>query len=199
MKRLVRSGFFLANAAAFVALTAAAAEHEMTMMGCLESTGDGYALVAGGDRTQLTGAADFAKHQGHTVKVTGEHTGTMMTVSKLEHVSPECDPSKATRAGKSAEGEDDDTRALGAKGPTADDQGGSQADRETTAKIRKAIVEDDSLSVAAHNVKIITRDGKVTLRGQVRSAEEKAAVAAIAEDVLGDAVDNQLTVRPEPK
>jgi osmotically-inducible protein OsmY len=195
MKRLLRSGLLLAAAGAL----AFGAEHEMTMTGCLESSGDGYALAASGGRTQLTGAADFAKHQGHTVKVSGEHTGTMMTVSKLEHVSPECDPSKMTEAGKAAAGERDSDRARTAVagGPTADDQGGSKADRETTARIRKAIVEDDSLSVAAHNVKIITRDGKVTLRGEVQSSQEKAAVAAIAEGSLGAAVDNQLTVRPE--
>lgn len=196
MKRLLRSGFLLGTAGA---LALGAAEHEMTMTGCLESSGDGYALTTSSGSTQLTGAADFAKHQGHTVKITGEHTGTMMTVAKLEHVSPQCDPSKMTAAEKPAARDSDRERARDAGGLTADDQGGSEADRQTTAKIRKAIVEDESLSVAAHNVKIITRDGKVTLRGEVRSSEEKAAVAAIAEGVLGDAVDNQVTVRPESK
>lgn len=82
-------------------------------------------------------------------------------------------------------------------GPTADDQGGGKADRKTTAAIRKAIVADESLSTYAHNVKIITRDGRVTLRGPVRSAAERATVASHAEQIVGaGALDNQLTVEP---
>ncbi len=78
---------------------------------------------------------------------------------------------------------------------TPTDQGGSAADREVTANIRKAIVDDDRLSTNAHNVKIVTRDGAVTLRGPVKSAEEKAAVAAAAERVAGvKRVDNQLEI-----
>jgi hyperosmotically inducible protein len=75
------------------------------------------------------------------------------------------------------------------------DQGGSAADREVTANIRKAIVDDDSLSTNAHNVKVITIDGVVTLRGPVKTSAEKAAVAAKAEKVKGaKRVDNQLEV-----
>ena len=75
------------------------------------------------------------------------------------------------------------------------DQGGSSADREITAAIRKAIVDDDTLSSNAHNVKIITVDGVVTLRGPVKSAAEKAAVAAKAQRTKGaKRVDNQLEV-----
>jgi osmotically-inducible protein OsmY len=78
---------------------------------------------------------------------------------------------------------------------TPPDQGGSAADRDMTAKIRKAIVDDDSLSTDAHNVKIITQSGAVTLRGPVKSAEEKAAVAAKAERIAGvKRVDNQLEI-----
>ena len=78
---------------------------------------------------------------------------------------------------------------------TPTDQGGSAPDRELTAKIRKAIVDDDALSTNAQNVKIITRDGAVTLRGPVKSPEEKAAVAAKAQQVAGvKRVDNQLEI-----
>ena len=66
-----------------------------------------------------------------------------------------------------------------------------------SAAIRKAVVDDDTLSTYAHNVKIITRDGRVTLRGPVRSAAEKEAVAGIAEAIAGHAaVDDQMTVEP---
>lgn len=75
------------------------------------------------------------------------------------------------------------------------DQGGSAGDRELTATIRKAIVDDGSLSTNAHNVKIITVDGVVTLRGPVKTPAEKAAVAATAEKAKGvKRVDNQLEV-----
>ena len=81
---------------------------------------------------------------------------------------------------------------------TADDQSNTKSDRKTTAAIRKSIVKDDSLSIYAHNVKVITREGRVTLRGPVRSAAEKATVAAKAEKIVGaGAVDDQMTVEPD--
>jgi hyperosmotically inducible protein len=74
-------------------------------------------------------------------------------------------------------------------------QGGSEADRQVTAKIRKAVVNDDVLSINAHNVKIITKDGVVTLRGPVKSASEKATVAAKAQKIAGvKRVHNQLEI-----
>jgi len=78
---------------------------------------------------------------------------------------------------------------------TPADQGGSAADREVTANIRKAIVDDDALSMNAHNVKIVTKDGVVTLRGPVKSASEKTSVAAKAQKVAGiKRIDNQLEI-----
>ena len=71
------------------------------------------------------------------------------------------------------------------------------ADRDTTQKIRKAVMGDKSLSTYAHNVKILVHDGKVTLRGPVRSEEEKRAVADMASSVAGaDNVINELTIQP---
>ena len=78
---------------------------------------------------------------------------------------------------------------------TSGDQSETEADRTLTQKIRKAVVADDSLSMTAHNVKIITVDGVVTLRGPVDSPKEKATVAAKAENVPGvKRVDNQIEV-----
>ena len=54
-----------------------------------------------------------------------------------------------------------------------------------TQKIRQKVVADDSLSMLAQNVKIITVDGVVTLRGPVNSAEEKERIAAVATEVAG--------------
>jgi len=78
---------------------------------------------------------------------------------------------------------------------TPADQGGSAADRELAANIRKAIVDDDALSMNAHNVKVITKDGVVTLRGPVKNAAEKTSVAAKAHKIAGvKRVDNQLEI-----
>ena len=75
------------------------------------------------------------------------------------------------------------------------DQGNNASDLETTQQIRKAVVADDSLSFSAKNVKIITTNGKVTLRGPVKSAEEREKIAAMARKIAGAAnVDNQLEV-----
>jgi hypothetical protein len=81
--------------------------------------------------------------------------------------------------------------------PTADQQKMNPADRAITQKIRKAIHEDKSLSTYAHNIKIITQDGKVTLRGPVRSEEERSNLEAKAVSVAGqENVTNQLEVAP---
>jgi len=70
-------------------------------------------------------------------------------------------------------------------------------DQDSTQKIRKAIVADKSLSTYAHNVKIVAHEGKVTLRGPVRSETEKQAVADMAAAVVGaDNVTNELTIQP---
>ena len=80
---------------------------------------------------------------------------------------------------------------------TAIDQNENAADIEITASIRSKVV-DTEMSVAAQNVKIITQDGKVTLRGPVRSDEEKKSVEDIAKGVAGsDNVDSQLEVDPD--
>jgi hyperosmotically inducible protein len=81
--------------------------------------------------------------------------------------------------------------------PSADQQKMNPADRAITQKIRKAIHEDKSLSTYAHNIKIITQDGKVTLRGPVRSEDEKSNLQAKAAEIAGqDNVTNQLEVAP---
>ena len=78
---------------------------------------------------------------------------------------------------------------------TPGDQGGSEADREVTQQIRKAVVANDQLSMTAKNVKIITNEGVVTLRGPVVNTQEKTKIAAIAKGVHGvKRVDNQLEI-----
>jgi hyperosmotically inducible periplasmic protein len=80
---------------------------------------------------------------------------------------------------------------------TADNQKMNAADRALTAKIRKAVIADKSLSTYAHNIKIISRDGMVTLKGPVHSDDEVKSLVAKAADAAGgpDKVVNQLAVK----
>ena len=80
---------------------------------------------------------------------------------------------------------------------TADQQKMNPADREITRKIRAEVMKDKSLSTYAHNVKIITQDGKVTLKGPVRTKDEKLAVEQKATAVAGDGnVTSEIDVVP---
>jgi len=83
--------------------------------------------------------------------------------------------------------------------PTADQQKGNASDRDLTKKIRQSIVADKSLSTYAHNVKVISQNGVVTLKGPVRSEEEKKAIEAKAMEVVGRGgrINNELSVKPE--
>lgn len=78
------------------------------------------------------------------------------------------------------------------------DQNENKSDVKITAEIRKRVV-DTKMSVNAQNVKIITQDGRVTLRGPVKSADEKKQIQDFAEQVAGPGnVDNQLEIETNP-
>jgi hyperosmotically inducible protein len=82
--------------------------------------------------------------------------------------------------------------------PTADQQTSNRSDLEITRQIRSSIAKDKSLSTYAHNVKIITQSGQVTLKGPVRSDDEKKSVEAKAAAVAGaDKITNELAVQPK--
>jgi hyperosmotically inducible protein len=72
------------------------------------------------------------------------------------------------------------------------------ADRNLTARIRKSVMADKTLSTYAHNVKIISQNGIVTLKGPVRSDDEVRSIMAKAVEVAGgsDKVVNQMSVKP---
>ena len=75
------------------------------------------------------------------------------------------------------------------------DQAENQADREISANVRKAVTADDSLSINAQNIKIVTSNGTVTLRGPVKSTQEKTAIETKAKQVAGvTRVDNLLEI-----
>jgi hyperosmotically inducible protein len=82
--------------------------------------------------------------------------------------------------------------------PTADQQKENKPDRQVAQQIRQAIVKDKSLSTYAHNVKVIVQDGTVTLKGAVRSDEEKQAIEAKATQIAGaDKVTDQIEIAPK--
>jgi hyperosmotically inducible periplasmic protein len=79
--------------------------------------------------------------------------------------------------------------------PTAGQQKENRSDLEITRQIRRSLTQDKSLSTYAKNVKVITQNGNVTLRGPVRSEEEKKSVEAKANDVAGaDHVKNEIEI-----
>lgn len=83
--------------------------------------------------------------------------------------------------------------------PTADQQKENPADRQMAQQIRRAMMKDKSLSTDARNVKVIVQNGAVTLKGPVRSEDEKQAIEAKAAQVAGgaDKVTDQLEVAPK--
>ncbi len=81
--------------------------------------------------------------------------------------------------------------------PTADQQKNNHSDLDLTAKIRRSIMKDKGLSTSAHNVKIIAQGGIVTLKGPVRSEDEKVSVTQKAVEIAGEAnVKCALEVKP---
>ena len=95
---------------------------------------------------------------------------------------------EADNSGRNVRDRNDQTKTPG-------DQSENEADRTITQNIRQVITADDSLSTNAKNVKIITNDGTVTLRGPVKSEKEKSDIEAKAKQVAGvKRVDNQIEV-----
>ncbi len=83
---------------------------------------------------------------------------------------------------------------------TADQQKENRSDRDITQQIRQSIMKDKSLSTStyAHNVKIVTQNGQVTLKGPVRSEDEKRAIETKAAEVAGEnKVSSELNIKPQ--
>ena len=79
---------------------------------------------------------------------------------------------------------------------TSGDQSNSSADLKITQAIRQALMKDNQLSMTAKNIKVVTANGQVTLRGPVKSAQEKAKIGQLAKSAAGGAqIDDQLEVK----
>ena len=115
----------------------------------------------------------------------------VLAVSCLAHL-----PASARVSATSAQTAPDNSAQNKDQGLTADNQTDAKGDRLTTANIRKAIMADKDLSTYAHNVKVVTVNGAVTLKGPVKSDEEKEKVATDAASVVSaDKITNHLTVK----
>ena len=103
--------------------------------------------------------------------------------------------SRQSKATVEADNTGRNVRDRGGDTKTPGDQAENEGDRTITQNIRRSLTSDDSLSTNAKNVKIISRDGVVTLRGPVKSQEEKTKIEEKAKQVAGvKSVDNQLEI-----
>jgi hyperosmotically inducible periplasmic protein len=132
-------------------------------------------------------------------ELTNTLTPTSRETNRVNRVYP-VDIEKTTDAEKAAAKEADNTgknvRDRSGETLTPGDQGTTKEDVEITRNIRKAVMDKSALSTTAKNVKIITTNGKVTLRGPVNSPEEQQAIVSIAQGVAGvTSVDDQLEVK----
>ena len=119
----------------------------------------------------------------------------MLVLAGCNTQSGRVDPGQRSPAATDADNTARNERDRNTATQTSGDQAENEADREISANIRRAVVKDDSLSMNAHNVKIITSNGVVTLRGPVKSDTERAAIEAKAKQVAGvQSVNNQLEV-----
>ncbi len=91
----------------------------------------------------------------------------------------------ALLAYQQADNTERNTRDRSANTMTAEKQGNSKADVNLVARLRKAVVDDKSLSTNAHNVKIIVNGGRIWLRGPVESEAEKTRVEALVKETAG--------------
>lgn len=167
-----------------------------SITGCLKQgdESDPYVLMDSdtGKSVTVVGLGELAEHINHTVRLEGswKAAGDVYQATGIELVALSCEeaPSSAGHEGGSG-------WRRAADGITADQQGQSPADRKTTQDIRRAVVADKSLSTYARNVKIITRDGVVTLKGAVRSERERASIESLARAAASQ-VHNELIVVP---
>jgi hyperosmotically inducible periplasmic protein len=121
---------------------------------------------------------------------------TFGTQSAFADDSQHVDRAAATGTSKDADNSKVNQRDRAENALTADDQTSGGADMEITQKIRQALVKDKKLSTYAHNLKIVTVGGVVTLKGPVKSAAEKRKSEQIAKAVAGvGRVDNQLSIK----
>jgi osmotically-inducible protein OsmY len=121
-------------------------------------------------------------------------SGALLLVSVPAIQAQQASPSKATQPDNSAVNKRDRAESQ----PTADQAKNNKSDLEIMQQIRKAVVDDKTLSTYGHNVKIIAEHGKVTLKGPVHTDEERKTIEAKATAVVGAGnVTNEIEVKAD--
>ena len=124
------------------------------------------------------------------------NTASLLALAALLFAAPGL--TKAQDKGTSADNTKVNKRDRNSGAVTADQQKENASDREMSANIRKALMDNKDLSTYAHNVKIVTRNGMVTLKGPVRSQDEKKAIEAKATEIAGAGkVKSMISVTPK--
>jgi hyperosmotically inducible protein len=122
----------------------------------------------------------------------------MVYTSQGQQATPA--PSQAASDSTAADNTERNSSEQNKSTETAEKQSNSKDDLALTQRIRQAVMKDGSLSMNGKNVKIIAREGQVSLKGPVDSQEEKDSIAAKADEIAGKGkVDNQLEVKAEKK
>lgn len=152
-----------------------------------------------GNATQPSPTLDAARDEPRATDAMGSHgTGNAAAAPPDRSSAPTTagNPPGNTPANTDADNSRVNTRDRSSAALTPMDQGGSESDRKITQQIRQALMKNKSLSFTAKNVKIITINGKVTLRGPVISEAERSAVEADARRAAGSLaqVDSQLEI-----
>jgi hyperosmotically inducible periplasmic protein len=149
--------------------------------------------------TQPSPTLDAPREQRDAVDPTTANAAAAPTDRTSAPASP--NPSNAgtkadVSAGTKADNSGVNKRDTSSAALTPMDQGGSESDRKITQQIRQDLMKDNSLSFTAKNVKIITVNGKVTLRGPVKSEAERSSIEAAARRAAGTGaqVDSQLEI-----
>jgi hypothetical protein len=116
---------------------------------------------------------------------TGSGDGMLDDRASSSGASSGSSPNSGSSSSDSASNGSNGQRGTSSNGVTAGDQGQGQSDLDITQQIRQAVMKNSALSFTAKNVKIITKDGKVTLRGTVPTYEERLAIEDAARKVAG--------------
>ncbi len=120
-----------------------------------------------------------------------------VTLPAVSVASPQTAPPSASSTGHAADNTAVNARDRSGDTPTSSSQSNDASDVKLAAAVRRALTKDSSLSMLAHNVKVIASGSTVTLRGPVKSEDEKSRVESIARAVSGvSQVTNELEVKP---
>jgi len=120
-------------------------------------------------------------------------SASIATAQTAPHANDQSKPGVASPA---ADNSDMNERDKGTASQTPQKQSNAKTDRTLLAEARKAVVKDESLSTTAHNVKILVKNGVVTLRGPVKSAEEKTKIEELIKPLSGvNSIDNKLDIK----